>query len=225
MTQHDPLEVAVEAAESSGIRFGKVSVEGRFVALVKGQGKVDFDASIHERRNTLIEFSVEPLPDSIFNQLDRREVLAESAVFSKIVMPSLKALGIKKSVGEINDQFVRYELVPTGRTYTNRDGEKREESTFKFTALYDSEETAIAAFRELRGVVHTDEEQAEDDPGAIDMSPVVDNSEKETALQFLAVLVKQHATDDALDAAIKQMPMISKFFSSSSPEVKRMRAA
>lgn len=229
---NDPLAVATATAERPDTRFGSVTVEGRFVCLIKGQGKVDFDPAIHEmgQRRTEIKITCYPLPESGLTYFDQREVLAESNEFAKTVWPSAKAMGLN-SVGELNNAFVKYELVETGK-YTKRDGTQGTLTTIKFHELYKDHAACLAAYEAERGNVHTGQEDV-DGNGAMDVDMTSkgnpdrdDPVERETAKQFLAVLVKMHGGDDAaLAAAIAGTPMVSKFFKVTSPEVAELRKA
>src|SRR5690606_21964868 len=116
-----------------------------FVALVKGQGKVDFDPERHDRRYTEVVIRVDPLSESGMTFFDRREMLAEFGDFTKTVWPSLRALGCQ-SVRDLNGKWAKYELVVTGE-YTNKQGEKRNSTTFKFHELYDDQAACLAAFQ------------------------------------------------------------------------------
>lgn len=225
---NDPFAAATAAAEAPDMRFGNVTVEARFVVLVKGQGKLDFDPQIHEmgQRRTEIKVTCYPLPESGLTYFDQREIIAESREFSTVVWPSAKALGCK-TIRDINDRFVRYELVQTGQ-YTKRDGTTGTLTTIKFHEAYADHAACLAAYEAERGIVHS---QEEDGAAAVDMTPAgnpnnTDPVEKETAKQFLAVLVKMHGNDDAaLAAAIAGTPMVSKFFTVASPEVAELRKA
>lgn len=224
----DPLDHATTVAEQPDFRFGEVTVEGRFVVLVKGAGKHDFDPQIHEMkdRRTEVQITVYPLSESGLTNYDQRQVIAEMPEFTRIVWPSVKAQGMT-SIRELNNKFVRYELVANG-TYTRKDGTTGTRTTFKFHEIFKDRDACLAAFNEARGNVHSP--QDDDDAAAVDMSPAGNHNndpvERETAKQFLAVLVKMHSNDDtALAAAIAGTPMVSKFFTVSSPEVAELRKA
>lgn len=225
----DPLDHATTVAEQPDFRFGEVTVEGRFVVLIKGAGKQDFDPAVHEMkdRRTEVQITCYPLSESGLTNYDQRQVIAEMPEFTRIVWPSVKALGMT-SIRELNNKFVRYELTANG-TYTRKDGTTGTRTTFKFLEIFKDRDACLTAFNEARGNVHT---PGGDDNGVgdVDMSPAGnpnnDPVERETAKQFLAVLVKQHGSnDDALAAAIATMPMVSKFFSVESPEVAQLRKA
>ena len=231
-TNFDAVTAAAEAANTNE-RFGQAFVEVREVRLAKGLPKEDWDAERHdsEHHQWEITIRVDPLPEMGLTFFDRKEMIAGFGDFPWKVWPTLKALGVK-NVGELHEAWVRYEMVPNGRKYTKRDtGEQRDELTFKFLEIYQDEDTCRMAYGASRGeVVHS---TPSDDNGAgeIDMSHgagSVDNNdvERETARQFLQVLVNQHRSDrDALAKALAGMPMVSKYFTIDSPEVVQMLEA
>lgn len=214
----DIFAQAAAQGERGDVRFGQVGeIEGRFVALIKGQGKVDFDPAIHERRSTEISIRIDPLPESGLSNFDKRDILADSWVWTKIVWPSIKAL-IKDANNwrnELLNAYVKYELVKE-REYQRKDGSTGTLTTFKFLALYDSQEACVAAYEGDAGIVHTSTD--DDDSGVMDIPfgqdkpAAVDNAEKQTARLFLDALRTQHTDPAALAQAISGMPMIAKFF-------------
>ena len=70
-------------------------------------------------------------------------MIAESNEWAKIVKPSLRDLGT--DLRALNGKFVQAQLVPTGRGWVNQQGEKKENTTFKFLAVYDDFETCAKA--------------------------------------------------------------------------------
>lgn len=223
---NDPYAVATSVAEAPDMRFGQANVEARFVGLIKGSGKVDFDATQHDKRYTEVVIRVDPLAETNRTFFDRREMLAEFGDFTKVVWPSLRELGCK-SIRDLHGKWCVYEMAVSGQ-YTAKDGSKRDSTTFKFAELYSSEAECKAAYEK-----HLSERysvsaptSADDAAMAVDMTPgagskttPINDTERETAKQFLAVLVKQYgANRAALATAIASMPMVSKYFTAESPE-------
>lgn len=219
---NDPYAAATAAAEAPDMRFGQIYVEARFVALVKGQGKVDYDADIHDKRFTEVAIRVDPLAETNRTFFDKREMLAEFGDFAKVVWPSLRELGCK-SIRDAHGKWCQYEMVVNG-SFTAKDGSKRDSTTFKFHELFDDEDMCKVAFGKFSDEQYSVSapDQADDAALSVDMSPGAgkqNDAEKETARQFLNVLVKQHAGNrEALAAAIANMPMVSKYFTVDSPE-------
>lgn len=221
----DPFDAATQAGERTPAYFGKIEVSVGFVKLMKGAGKVPFNEgtdSVEERR-TDIRIVLNPIEASKMTQLVEKDMIAESATWGRIVWPSLRDCGLK-NLRELHGKWAQVELAKTGRTYPGRDGTTREETTFKFVKLFDSLAECNAAFYAVRpGSAPVD-----NGVGDIDMSHGAGsngngnggNPERETALQFLGVLVKQAGGDKSkLAASIAMMPMISKYFTADSPEV------
>ena len=159
-------------------------------------------------------------------QLLERKLIAEFGAWPKIVWPSLRDLGIK-NVRDLNGRWAKVEIVKTGRTYQSSRGETQEETTFKFAALYGTAAEATTAYVADGGKAPaTDDQEAA--AGAIDMGHGAGsngNAERETALQFLKVLVKEAGGDmGKLAMDIAAMPMIAKHFTVNSPEVVEMLA-
>lgn len=219
---NDPFEAAIAAAEAPDTRFGQAHVEARFVGLVKGQGKADYDAQVHKQRYTEITIRVDPLENSGRTFFDRREMLGEFGDFSKIVWPSLRRLGCQ-SARDLHGRWCKYELVETG-TYTNKNGEARTSTTFKFCEFYADEAACAAAYRQYLDERFTVTGAEDNGAAAVDMSPragagAQESAERETARLFLGALVKQYAGNRAgLAQAIAGMPIISKYFTVDSPE-------
>ena len=223
---NDPFEAASKAAPLPTEYYGQVEVDAWFCVLVKGEGRVPFDPQQHsiDQRRTAIDMAIIPLAASGMNYPLERRMLAESKEWRNIVWPSLKALGFN-SLREVNGAWVKVKLVPTGRKYINSAGEEKEATTFKFLAVYDSEEECEAAYL---GTSATEE----DEPSAPEAQPA-DNSqandgERATALQFAQIIVQQAlaAFPNDLNAAktrvtqeFAKMPIVSKYFTVDSPEI------
>jgi hypothetical protein len=228
---HDPFAVATQAGEQTFAYYGQVEASAEFVVLKKGIGKAPFDDAEHDVKDRRTEVTIEltPIEESGLEYVVTRSVLAESRQWSTIVWPSLKDLGLKYA-GDLNGKWAKAELVKTGRTWTRNTGEIAEETTLRFLALYGSEAECIAAYHAERGG------SDHDDGGASDVHSSAANgngsgvtngqAERETALQFLKVLVQQAKGDrGALAQSIANMPMIAKHFTVDSPEVQELVAA
>lgn len=221
----DPFDAATQAGNRPDAYFGRVEVAASFVKLEKGVGKTVWsEADGTEARRTEVHLIVNPIEASGLTFMLERKIIAESAEWSKTVWPSCRDLGLK-NVRELHGKYARVEMVKTGRTYTKRDGTTGEESTMQFTALFDDLATCEAAYWAERGGKPT---STEPDPGDIDMGPSsgsngatpASNAERETAKQFLGVLVKQANGDlNALASLIASMPLVNKYFNITSPEV------
>ena len=204
--QDDPFAVAQETAERPAEFYGELSVECWFCALVKGQGKVPFDANVHDRRSTAIDLVVMPLSDHNITNAFERSTLDWSRDWTRITWPSLKALGVTSLRDIANGKWCKFVWAGTGEKYRAKgqngaDGEERERTTFKFMALYDNETECRAAYYADTGKQQpeTDElgetipgfepkGQATQEPTGQEASAKA----KEMAIQFIRAYAKMH---------------------------------
>ncbi len=216
---YDPFASAVEAGERPDRYFGEINLHVQFVNLEKGAPKSAWDSQIHAvgNRRTEVEITILPLAESgLVNPL-QRSVIAESQEWTKIVWPSLRAIGVKDSPGlhALHGQFAAVEFATTGRKYTDKKtGEERESTTLKFTALYPDEAAATAAWRADRPGMTA--------PAATNGNghSAADEAERAALTAFLPALVKQANRDpQRLAEIIAANSMISKHFNVNSPEV------
>jgi hypothetical protein len=213
--QNDPWAVAetAEAQESNGEYFGLVSVAVEFCKLVKGEGRVPFNAAQDDPndRRTSIDIQIEPLSERA-TFMPRRTMVAESKEWTNIVWQSLKDLGLL-SLRELNGKYAKYTNVSTGRKWTNANGETKEATTFKFLALYTTRAEAEAA--KNGGNTLSAQPAAQTAPAQSD--------EKQIALTFLTALAKAaHGDKNKLAVQIAQYPVVSKFYTIDSPEVSKL---
>lgn len=215
---YDPLDAATEAGERAGILWGKVLIDGQFVVLEKGRGKVPFDPQIHsqDRRVTNMTITINPLDATGLTRTSERQMLAESKTWYGIVWASARALGLTHA-RDLHGKWAKIELAKTGRTYSNKQGETVEETTFKFLAIFDSEADCLAAYQSAAPAVDDDEAHNAHD---------AENPEKEAMKGFLPVLVKQSGGDkDKLATLIAGMIPLNKYFTVDSPEVQELLKA
>ena len=210
-TQYDPWEAAEEAKELPRHYFGRVTFDVWACTLVKGVGKIPFDTNAHkpEQRRTAIDIVIAPLPSSSVTFETERHVIAESKEWAGQTLPSIKALGVQ--IKDLHEKHVKYELVPTGKTYTNDNGEEKVLTYINFLAVYKTEEEAEAAASALYGGGNGDSEPAPVSTG---------DPEKDAALQFLPSLVASVNGDrEKVEMMIANTPLIKKHFEIDSPEV------
>lgn len=210
---NDPMETASNASLAPRTYYGQVDVDAYFCVLVKGTGKVLWDAGQHgiDERRTNVEITVTPIAESGRPDPMKREMIAESREWVQITWASLKALGVT-SIRDLKGKWAKVQFAPTGRKWTTREGEEREATTFKFLGVYDTEDecrTAWNADNAGGGAAATTEEE-----------PATTNTaERATAYEFLKVLVNTHKSDRAMLATtIASIPQISKWFTVDSPE-------
>jgi hypothetical protein len=193
--------------------YGRADVDVFFCVLEKGTGRVLYDENVHslDQRRTSIEMTVTALSNMPGSNPVSRQMIAESREWTQIVLPSLKSLGIT-SLRELKGKWVKVQLVPTGRKWVDREGQEREATTFRFLALYNSEDECRTAWLADTGKPDTAEEATSEPAPA-------NNTEKATAYEFLKVLVNTHHNDrEKLATTIASIPQISKWFTIDSPE-------
>jgi len=210
---------------------GAVTINAWWCMLVPGVGKQPYDEKTVDpktgnapRRYTAIDLTIEPLVESGMTFPVQRTMLAEFGEWKETTLPSLRDIGVLDA-SVLNGKYAKIELVPTGRKYTNSQGEEKEASAVKFVAVYDTREACLAA---MNG----------DNPASPTpiVSPVPSNGnsgEKDTALKFAKAFVANamHQAGGDLDKArgilapmMANQPVISKHYTVDSPEILEMLA-
>jgi len=219
---NDIWESVDEAVVPSSTYFGRVDFDMYYCVLQKGEKTPPvFDPQQHREqdRRTNITVTITPLSSAPRQFITERRLIAESREWAATVLPSIKGLGL--STRELNNKWVRYEMVGTGRKYTNKDGVEKESTTFRFLEVYANEEDAERAAAELYSGSGTSA-QAETTTG----TPQTNNAERETALKFLPGIVSMAGGNEAqLATMLAQQPLIAKYFTVKSPEVRALLAA
>ena len=212
--------------------YGQVKVDTFFCVLVKGTGKVPFDPQKHsaDQRRTSIEIAMFPLPEMNISYDVSRNMLAKSREWAGIVLPSIKNLGI--SAQGLNNQWVHLRTKSTGSTYTNKNGETRERTTFEFVALFQDEATCRAAYNSAAadGPAPVQQPAPAAAPPNGNGNGAGSQKEKDAALKFLKVIVENAARGQTdlgiiqatVAANIANMAPIAKFFTGDSPETMQL---
>lgn len=211
---YDPYDAAMNAQPLNQYTrlFGQFLADVWPCALIKGQGKVPFDASTmkESQRRTALDLTLDPL--GIMDKLQNpftRNIIAESRAWTNVTLPSIKALGV--DLRDLDRKWVAAELAPTGRKWTDDNGE-HEETSFVIHATFDSEEACREAFE----IFYSVDREEEDEPAPATAS----NPEKATAAQFLQPLWSQAKQDlTEYQKLLAGNPLTSKYFNLNSPEV------
>lgn len=217
----DPWTTAMNPPEQSSEWFGQISVNPWFCSLVKGVGKSPWDPNQLDpntgnpvRRYTAIDISLAAITEAPIDPITRT-CIAEFGEWVDIILPSLKALGIN-DLQTLNNKWVKLEMIPTGRTYQNQNGETKNATTFKFLAIYPDE----AACRAAKG--------GNGNAPAAQPPTGNGNKERETAVKFLKPYVENawkkangnvEETRKLLADMIAMQPLLSKYFTVDSAEV------
>lgn len=226
----NPWDVANNPPEQTREVSGAVTINAWWCMLVPGQGKQPYDERTVDpktgnapRKYTAIDLTVEPLVESGMAFPVQRTMLAEFGEWKDVTLPSLRDIGFLDA-SALSGKFARIELVPTGRKYTNSNGEEKEASAVKFVAVFDTREQCLAA-------MNGDNPAA---PAPVAAAPSNGNGEQETALKFAKAFVAnamRQAGGD-LDKArtilapmIANQPVISKHYTVDSPEIVTLMTA
>lgn len=218
----DPLESAENPEVSLPEYFGQAILDVYYCVLVKGTGKVPFNPDLHkpEERRTAVKLGILPLAEQNITRDVFREFIAEFGAWPKTTLPSIKAAGL--TLRTLNNAWIRLALVSEGRTYTDKNGETKDSLTFKVVASYPDEATCRNAY--LNQTVSSGTEPAQPAPVNGNGNGAAGNArEKETALAFVKVLITQtHGDETALGPRIASMPILAKYFTVASPEVRTL---
>lgn len=224
--EFDPYASASDPVVQNFDLFGQVEINAWACALVKGQGKMQYDSTNPDhKRFTAIDIFIQPLLeiDVKYPRSLEAHWIAEFPEWAKITLPSIKAAGVA-NVREINGKWARVVRVPNGKKYPAKDasgnltGEMKDETTFKFVAIYDTEDACRAAYLANGGT------PSNGHVAATVSTP--DDTEKATNLAFLKVIVTNAArgkTDlneakDAVGVALLSYPTVAKYFTVDSDE-------
>jgi hypothetical protein len=242
---NDPWERAENPQPRSSEFWGQVKISLYNAVLVKGVGKAPFDPQQHkpEQMVTGIDIHIAPLAEQNVSFQVSRSMIAESEEWASQVLPSIKNLGL--SVRELNGKWARVGQKGTGSNYTNQNGKTRERTTFEFVKVFATEDECRADFH-ANGHPMPDLEQNGGSSGTNDayggtsggqaLAPVqaapVNNTERETALKFLRVIVENAARGQSdltvvrntVAAQTATMPLVSKYFTVDSPETMNLIA-
>lgn len=201
--------------------FGKIEIKLFKGAYETGtRGAVPFNPATHEKGHTIVKIYIDPLPEinvKYTNQLEYESpVWAE---WGKVTYPSIKALGIDNA-HEVNGMFARVARVPSGKKYTNKDGQLKDETTFKFVEFFTGEDECRKAYLAAGG------QPVNGNNGSTPAPVTTERSEKTSMYGFMEVIVNQNVQpgmtlDDAKNAMASHQSyaVLSKFYTVDSPEM------
>lgn len=217
----DPWDRASNPSSLEGQRFwGQLTIDAWLCALVKGTGKVPFDAQIHDRPATALDLDIIPLPEMNIrsDKLLKRQLIAESTDWSKTIWPSLRDLGIS-NLKDAKGRWFVVELIPQIKdpAYT----------VYKFVKMFASQAECLADYLSTVGGAPAATTVSQAAPAA---APVNGNgAEKAAAFQFAKVIVANvmkastgQPLDEVMTAVGKKLaeyPNVNKFFTADSPEI------
>ena len=212
--ERDAFDDATNAELPANEYYGQLAVDAWNCVLVKGTGKVPFDAAQHQpnKRLTAVDIALTPLSDMNLQFSIERGLIAQFPAWVKVTWASAQKCGCNHA-RDLNNSWVRCKLSPTGRTWM-KDGEKKEETTLEFIEFYKDEDACRAAYLGTKG-----------DTASTEQAPAEDTARK-TALAFAKVVINNAAakTSDVIECAAlfnkqsEEMPVLGGLLSSD-PEV------
>lgn len=218
---NDPFDEASDPVLPVFELYGEISLDAWFCTLQKGAGKLPYNEHTDkaEDRRTNVDLIVHPIAALNLRNPQERKMLTTSNAWAKVTWPSLQKLGIVKA-NEANNRWCKCKMTGTGRKYTDKNGEQREETSFEFLALYNSQAECEAAY------ANRHDSAGETGGSAANAEPV--DPEKAGALQFAAAVVKNakvQTGDDfgafrnLISSKLASMPLTAKYFTVDSPEI------
>lgn len=203
--------------------WGQAFVAVWKAALVKGEGKVPFDPTIHKSMVYAIDLSIVPITEQNAKHVERS--LIQNSKEWEMIQKSIKDLGVTPS--EIDQKYVRIAFEPTGETYNNANGETKNKTFIKFLKVFKNEQECIADY----GAVNMgDVAPATDDNAGV---PAAGQKEFESAKKLLEASIrsalKSVSEPEEVKALVlvkvKASPVMAQFFNADSPELDDMIAA
>jgi hypothetical protein len=231
--QHTSGDVFDEAmTERPSIGFGKVSMDVYRVVLIKGQGKVAYDAAIHDpmgkRPSVAIDFKITPI-DATRPVLSVNTMLDWTPEFKDVVRPSLQNLAAKiaairsvqadaptfNPLREANGLYFRFEWV-------KRPGNKAGETwkTLCFRDVYPDEATCKEAAKKEGAVAEAAMDNAlpfPSGPTAADL-----DIQRDALKAFLEPYWIKAKSDQKVFAEMLTKPPFNGLFTLDSDEVSRV---
>lgn len=197
--------------------WGQAFVTVWKAALVKGQGKVEFDPVMHKRMVWAIDLSIIPLTGANARTAERSMIQTSNEW--KLTQASIKELGIEPS--DVDQKFVKISFKPTGETYVNAAGEEKNKTYIHFEKLYPDEATCL------------EDSFFEDETPSIETITVQndeDDQDKAVATALLGQMVRTAVKGskdlvgvlNALRSSLPKSPVVSKHFTLDSAELLAM---
>ncbi len=226
----DPMDSAIEEAERPNFIYGQLEASASFVMFANKRKVAWTEMDDPKERRTEVSMLVNPIEETgLTNFFTRSVICSNNNEWATIVWPSLRDNCKVANLREAHQKWVKAEIVKTGRSYINKSGDKVENTTFKFVALFNSKEACAADYLNEGGVNKTQAPINDSGHGMTDAAMDIDmssTSERTTAEAFLPALVKMaNGNADMLAQQIAGIPMVAKFFTVNSPEVQKLLKA
>lgn len=166
MSTNDPmLDTEAPAIEYSNEMYGKVEFSAQFLYTAKGEKPRAFDESTDDikRRSTEFAISLTTIDaQGLTRPVIERKHLNWTPAWRDVVWKSIQELGYDL-LRDLHGKYVKVEMTPTGRKYTNKTtGKEVEETTLKFVKVYESEAACIRDYEDTAGVSHESSEAVDE---------------------------------------------------------------
>lgn len=212
--------------------FGEVTnVDVWTCVLEKGTGKRKFDPGRDnpDQKRTAIKLQIAVEKKDGGSYTVDQDVINTAPEWQRYTLPSLRKLAL--DLRTLKGRWVKITRKPTGETYTNKSQEVKDRTAIVFEELYadrDACKAAADAFYASRSQSSNGngqsniEQPAPPQAGAPSAAPASGNTqERQFALDSLKILWQASGENQpAFLAMIAANPMISKYFSADSPEVR-----
>ena len=196
--------------------YGRILVD--CVAMVfpgqkgSGQKPVPYDPQVHQgaRPFTQISLQLDPLPEMNLSYPIERNLSNFDADWNKITMPSIRQVGYVTADGrcdlhKFDKSYVKFEIIPGFRK--NKDPNKENYTTIKFTAAYKSEAECRKAYLEENG--------ADAEFANAATSSTEQKADTSAAMEFVKAVIKKSREDGKDVGGI--LDDVKKFIADSGP--------
>lgn len=231
----DPFDAATNPPERTFDLFGKVEISAWACAL--DHGKVAYDpTNPNHKRLTEVDIFIQALPEITVKYPKQWEghYIAEFPTWASVVLPSIKSAGYA-NVREINNLYARVALVPSkDKPFPRKDAagnpttEMITPKCMKFVQFFATEDECRAAAI----AAHAFDPDKANVPQPVPATDPTD-AQKNTALQFLKVIVQNGSTGKKLEDARRAVSdllttqyhdTVGKYFTVDSPETVALMA-
>jgi hypothetical protein len=222
---YDPWDQADSAEPRPFAYYGQIFTSAEAVAFeptgeMKPDGKpkmalVGFDPQVHKDADRRVQVGLElvPLAEMHLQFTMIQKTMDTDNRWVRFTLPSLKALNLTGR--SANNQWVRLERRPTGKKFTTRTGETKDETAMFVTAVFPSEAACLAAWSAEFVKEGNTVANAEATPVQLAGDP-----QKTAAAKFLPALWNQAGKDLARFAELlAKTNLVSQYFTIDSPEV------
>lgn len=205
--------------------WGQLSADASAVALIRGRGKESYDPAKHNPalRRVQVELTLDPLDEMNMTRGITRTLITNNTDWINQTWKSAQDLGLQHA-RELNGKWCRCVLENTGREYTNSHGAKVTATTLVFEKFFADKAACVEDYRASQS--SSSEKASENAAGEDVHNENGKASPRQTALEFLPLLVKQAGADPkVLAGLLANMDFVNKFFTIDSPEVQALLEA